>query len=288
MIFVEEDDALRMRWALVCSVPDPSTVDYLSKFSSWFLTEVTKVAGKLNIYARFEDRPKVAMHVPVGDFEACAVAYERIRRNWPAVMFVLHILPEKNASEYEWMRSLSAAHGFVRQGVLLENALDKFASVAQQGDELFSVFSNVAQWVSRATSKLCLDKDPVNRPYDLRVGSGVAIPGNVKIDQDAVQTAVNTVLCGSQRMLPLHREESAVLVSGFPSSLNEFGVAQLFPGMKVTGVTIAQDKATVTFATKFLAYQACELDSKKLDRYHTLHVQALSDEVQEQLELNAK
>ncbi|VDN36693.1 unnamed protein product [Cylicostephanus goldi] len=140
MISADEDDALRMRWALVCSVPDATQVDYLSTFSSWFLAEVTKVAAKLNIYARFEERPKVAMHVPVGDFDACAAAYEKIRLNWPSVMFVLHILPEKNSPEYEWMRSLSTAHGFVRQGVLLENAMDKFASVAQKGDDLFVVF----------------------------------------------------------------------------------------------------------------------------------------------------
>ncbi|RCN44224.1 hypothetical protein ANCCAN_09807 [Ancylostoma caninum] len=140
MIYMEDDDALRMRWAVVCSVPDATMVDHLSDFSSWFLSEVTKVAAKLNIYARFEKSAKVAMHVPVGNFDACAIAYEKIRKNWPAVMFILHILPEKNASEYEWMRSLSAAHGFVRQGVLLENALDKFASVAQQGNNLCTVF----------------------------------------------------------------------------------------------------------------------------------------------------
>ncbi|EYB94983.1 hypothetical protein Y032_0165g45 [Ancylostoma ceylanicum] len=263
-------------------------VDYLSDFSSWFLSEVTKVAAKLNIYARFEERAKVAMHVPVGNFDACAVAYEKIRKNWPAVMFILHILPEKNAPEYEWMRSLSAAHGFVRQGVLLENALDKFASVSQQGNNLYTVFSNVAQWVARATSKLCLDKDPANKPYDLRIGSGVVMPGNTKIDQDAIQTAVNTVLSRSAHMLPLHREESAVQITGFPTSLNEFGLAQLFPGLKVTGVIISQGKATVTFATKFLAYEACQLSSKKLDPYHTLHVESLSPEVKEQLELSVK
>ncbi|VDM74090.1 unnamed protein product [Strongylus vulgaris] len=186
------------------------------------------------------------------------------------------------------MRSLSAAHGFVRQGVLLENAIDKFASVAQQGNDLFSVFSNVAQWVARATSKLCLDKDPVNKPYDLRIGNGASMSGNARIEQDAIQTAVNTVLSGSQSLLPLHREESAVIATGFPSSLNEYGIAQLFSGLKVTGVAISQEKATVTFATKFLAYQACELNLKKLDRYHTLHVEALSDEVKEQVELTVK
>ncbi|KHJ88341.1 hypothetical protein OESDEN_11865 [Oesophagostomum dentatum] len=147
---------------------------------------------------------------------------------------------------------------------------------------------NVAQWIARATSKLCLDKDPSNKPFDLRVGNGMKMSGNVKMDQDAIQTAVNTVLSGSQTILPLHREESAVAVSGFPSSLNEFGIAQLFSGLKVTGVVISNDKANVTFATKFLAYQACELNHKKLDRYHTLHVEPLSEEVKEQLELTAK
>ncbi|XGW22009.1 hypothetical protein V3C99_004738 [Haemonchus contortus] len=283
MFFGEEDDALRMRWAVVCSIPDERLINTLSEFSSWFLDKVTCVASRMNIYARFEERPKVVQHVPVGDYNACATAYENIRKNWPAVMFVLHILPEKNACEYEWMRTLSSIHGFVRQGVLLDNALDRFASVAKLGNDPNEVFANVAQWIARATSKLCLDKDPMYKPYDLRVGSGKAMPINAKIDQDAMQTAVNTVLSGSPDLLPLHREESAVQVTGYPSSLNEFGVAQLFHGLKVTGVVLNSDRATITFATKFLAYQACFLNGKKLDRFHTLHVEPISQEVKEQI-----
>ncbi|KAK5970715.1 hypothetical protein GCK32_005024 [Trichostrongylus colubriformis] len=84
----------------------------------------------------------------------------------------------------------------------------------------------------------------------------------------------------------VHREESAVQVTGFPSSLNEYGVAQLFHGLKVTGVVLNSDRATVTFATKFLAYQACALNGKKLDRFHTLSVEPLSREVKEQLSLS--
>lgn len=59
----------------------------------------------------------------------------------------------------------------------------------------------------------------------------------------------------SYEAVVVHREESAVLVTGFPACLNEFGLAQLFPGLKITGVIMSQGKATVTFATKFLAYQ---------------------------------
>ncbi|KAK6036004.1 hypothetical protein COOONC_26491 [Cooperia oncophora] len=114
-----------MRWAVVCSVPDERIINTLSEFATWFLEEVTVVAGRMNIYARFEKRPKVVQHVPVGDYDACATAYETIRK-----------------------------------GVLLENALDRFASVAKLGNDASEVFANVAQWIARATSKLCLDKDP--------------------------------------------------------------------------------------------------------------------------------
>lgn len=283
MFYGHEDDALQMRWAVVCSVHDESLVNTLSEFSSWFLEQVTKVASRMNIYARFEERPKAVMHAAVGDYDACASAYESIRKNWPAVMFVLHVLPEKNAREYDWMRTLSSIHGFVRQGVLLENALDRFAEVIRNGSDPDEVFKNVAQWVARATSKLCLDKDPMYKPYDLRVGLGPIMPINTKMDQDAIQTAVNTVLSGPRELPPLHREESAVHVTGFPSSLNEYGVAQLFNGLKVTGVVIGMDRATVTFATKFLAYQACSINGKKLDRVHTLHVEPVSREIREQL-----
>ncbi|VDO61821.1 unnamed protein product [Heligmosomoides polygyrus] len=353
MFYGHEDDALQMRWAVVCSVHDESLVNTLSEFSSWFLEQVTKVASRMNIYARFEERPKAVMHAAVGDYDACASAYESIRKNWPAVMFVLHVLPEKNAREYDWMRTLSSIHGFVRQGVLLENALDRFAEVIRNGSDPDEVFKNVAQWVARATSKLCLDKDPMYKPYDLRVGLGPIMPINTKMDQDAIQTAVNTVLSGPRELPPseqqfpsgvepipvykshcsdgmaamsfreimaypqwtlddvhivsdngdsrhdeatveqsttpgtvftdVHREESAVHVTGFPSSLNEYGVAQLFNGLKVTGVVIGMDRATVTFATKFLAYQACSINGKKLDRVHTLHVEPVSREIREQL-----
>ncbi|WKX88086.1 hypothetical protein Q1695_008031 [Nippostrongylus brasiliensis] len=284
MFLDDRDGQLRMKWALVCSVEDENIVDKLSEFSSWFLGEVTRVAAKVNIYTTFEERPKAALRVPVGDYDACVEAYETIRRNWPSVTVVIHILPAKNSSEYEWMRALSSVHGFVRQGVLLENALDRFASVSKPGGDPTQVFLNVAQWMARASSKLCLEKDPAGKPIDICVAEdGSKLPLNWKIDQDVMNTAVNTVLSGPLGALPLYREESAVYVTGYPSYLNEFGIAQLFHGLKVTGVAIKSGRATVTFATKFLAYQACLSDGKQLDRVHTLRVEPVSHEVKEQL-----
>ncbi|VDL78831.1 unnamed protein product [Nippostrongylus brasiliensis] len=163
------------------------------------------------------------------------------------------------------MRALSSVHGFVRQGVLLENALDRFASVSKPGGDPTQVFL-------------------AGKPIDICVAEdGSKLPLNWKIDQDVMNTAVNTVLSGPLGALPLHREESAVYVTGYPSYLNEFGIAQLFHGLKVTGVAIKSGRATVTFATKFLAYQACLSDGKQLDRVHTLRVEPVSHEVKEQL-----
>ncbi|VDM64525.1 unnamed protein product [Angiostrongylus costaricensis] len=78
----DEDDALRMRWALVCSVHDdsPNFLNTLSDFASWFLSEVSEAARKMNIYEKFEAREKMLVRVPVGDFDACASAYEDIRK----------------------------------------------------------------------------------------------------------------------------------------------------------------------------------------------------------------
>uniref|UniRef100_A0A0K0DLI9 AAA_11 domain-containing protein n=1 Tax=Angiostrongylus cantonensis TaxID=6313 RepID=A0A0K0DLI9_ANGCA len=244
----DEDDALRMRWALVCSVHDdsPSFLNTLSDFASWFLSEVSEAARKMNIYEKFEGREKML--------------------KFPAVMLVLHILPEKDSPEHGWMRTLSSVHGFIRQGVLLDNALDRFAAVTKNVSDPYTVYRSF-------------------KPYDLRVGSGKDMPTNMKVDQDTVQTVVRTVLAGQRNPPLLHRSESAVLVSGFPSSLNEFGIAQLFHGLKVTAVSLGGDSAVVTFATKFLALQACALHSKQLDRLHTLRVEPLLLEVQEQLAL---
>lgn len=239
----------------------------------------------MNVYARFEEKPKAVLHTPVGDYDACASAYEKTRNNWPSVMFILHILPTKNAPEYEWMRTFSSIHGLIRQGVLLENALDRFSSIFGEGGSPREVFVNVAQWIARASSKLCLDKDPTCKPYDIRVGYGNSQNLNLKFDQSAARTAVNKVLSGSQNLAIVHGKESAVRATGFPITLNEFGVAQLFHGLTVTAVNMDPHShgATVTFRTKFLAYQACLLNGKRLDRVHTLYVEPLSDEVKEKI-----
>ena len=82
-------------------------------------------------------------------------------------------------------------------------------------------------------------------------------------------------------------------VEGFPSRLNEFGVAQLFGELTITGVTLRGKSATVVFANKFQAYQACEIYSnmvcflidiehlhfQAIDRRHTLKITPLSEEV---------
>ncbi|KAE9416406.1 hypothetical protein Angca_000438, partial [Angiostrongylus cantonensis] len=121
---------------------------------------------------------------------------------FPAVMLVLHILPEKDSPEHGWMRTLSSVHGFIRQGVLLDNALDRFAAVTKNVSDPYTVYRNVAQWIARATNRICLEKNPSFKPYDLRVGSGKDMPTNMKVDQDTVQTVVRTVLAG-QRNPPL-------------------------------------------------------------------------------------
>ncbi|KAJ1361454.1 hypothetical protein KIN20_020707 [Parelaphostrongylus tenuis] len=249
----DEDDALRMRWALVCSVPDQSLLNTLSDFASWFLSEVSKVAMKMSIYQRFETRAQAVLHVPVGDFDACAKAYENIRKNWPAVMLALHILPTKNSAEYDWMRILCEVHGFIRQGVLLENALDRFAAVIKTPMMLF------------LCTKMSLS------------GSLVLRTGFVLM---RIRRQNRTTFIQIRRIILKNR---LFWLRGFPSSLNMFGIAQLFNGLKVTGVSLRIDSAIVTFATKFLAFQACALDSKRLDRFHTLRVQPLSPELQDQV-----
>lgn len=39
---------------------------------------------------------------------------------------VIHILPEKESDEYEWMKSLAARFSLVRQGILVHNAINRF------------------------------------------------------------------------------------------------------------------------------------------------------------------
>ena len=101
---------------------------------------MTAQAEAMGLMHVFKAEPSVVLPVVPGSLQGNEVAYSNLQLQHPDVIFVLHILPSKNSSEYsmtlgifnfipsstcftsDWMKSLSQRYGFVRQGVLLENA----------------------------------------------------------------------------------------------------------------------------------------------------------------------
>lgn len=60
------------------------------------------------------------------------------------VLLVIHILPERNSPEYEWMKTLADRYGLIRQGVLVENAVSHFANLDRN-----MIVENILKWISR-------------------------------------------------------------------------------------------------------------------------------------------
>ncbi|CAI4228530.1 unnamed protein product [Auanema sp. JU1783] len=268
------DAKLKTKYALFCSVPNADVLPKLSEFSTWFLQSLSKEATTIGLYYDFESNPTTIVQIKPGDLEGCAAAYEALNKENPSVQLVLHILPGAYSDEYDWMKSLATRFGLVRQGVLFENALNRFATMKH--DE---VFKNVAQWISRSLYKLCNSRNIGDRAIDIRVGTSKVLANVKAYNPQLIQSAVSLVLHGTEPSVC--REESAVSVEGFSSALNEYGVSQLFDNLCVTGVSLTPNGAVVTFVNKFHAYQACSLNNTFLDRVHTLRVRPLSKEQRE-------
>jgi hypothetical protein len=75
--------------------------------------------------------------------------YEELCHSYPSVSFILHILPRKGSPEFEKMKTLTCRLAIIGQGVLLENALSKFA-----GADEAAVFQNVNQYIARRFSQI--------------------------------------------------------------------------------------------------------------------------------------
>lgn len=64
-------------------------------------------------------------------------------------MLIFQILPSQNSVVYEWMKQLSGHIGKIRQGIVLENALSKFAN-----HDLHEVLTNILHWISRSIASI--------------------------------------------------------------------------------------------------------------------------------------
>ncbi|KAF8366862.1 pid-3 [Pristionchus pacificus] len=272
-----EDYGMAMKWAIVASIADLAQLPAIKSFGSWLAAEITSEARQLGTQLILEPMPSLVTNVLVGDIGGNCAAYEKMHKETPGVQLVVHILPHENSEEYNWMKSLSARYGLIRQGILLENALTHF-----EGNEKTEVLRNIIQWMARRSAELARGKAGHEKPFDLRVGPDEFLvktkPG--MINDAMVKTVVNGVLHGTDA----GDADSSVRVAGLPHGMSEFQVASIFRNLSVCGVSIHADEAVVTLKNKFHAHQAAALYNKfQLDKYHHIEVVPLSHAVKEQI-----
>uniref|UniRef100_A0A914XA87 Uncharacterized protein n=1 Tax=Plectus sambesii TaxID=2011161 RepID=A0A914XA87_9BILA len=301
-----EITAPAMPWAMVCSIPTTDLTNRLERlrtFGCWLTKQMTAQAEAMGLMHVFKAEPSVVLPVVPGSLQGNEVAYSNLQLQHPDVIFVLHILPSKNSSEYNWMKSLSQRYGFVRQGVLLENADNYFSEVET---DLTSVLANIAQWVERRLAELSFSKMESERAFGLKVtirqqpqraaagdqnkatvtigeGQPYRRATLADIERDTVIVLHERVAkhCEGTYVSPLHLE-----VTGFPATFTKWQVGGLFNDFSVTSVVLRENNAaTVELGSKFQVVQAAErLNGLLIDTKHKLSVKPIHEEGKRQLE----
>ncbi|VDM37245.1 unnamed protein product [Toxocara canis] len=191
------------------------------------------------------------------------------------VLLVVHILPERDANEYQWMKSFCERYGLIRQGILLQNALSRFA-----GADWEVIVENVLRWIMRRLHEIVVATHREQSSLTLRIGPET-IPQKYDLKMNGVEKAIQQVL--SERV-PVERKVSVstVRIEGFPSTMNQFQLATVFADFIVKSVELSEthDCAMIEFATKFQAAQAAMLfNGCNVDSMHKLSVVPVHPEV---------
>ncbi|GMT28942.1 hypothetical protein PFISCL1PPCAC_20239, partial [Pristionchus fissidentatus] len=278
-VIMSEDTCMAMKWAIVASISDLALLPNIKSFGSWLAGEITSEARKLGTQLTLDTTPSLVATVLPSDLGGNCSAYEKIHKETPSVQLVVHILPHESSEEYNWMKSLAARYGLVRQGILLDNALTHFDNT----DKL-QVLRNIIQWIARRSAELARGKAGHEKPFDLRVGLDDSLVKLAKgmVNEAIVKSAVNGVLHGTDT----GDSESSVRVAGLPHGMGEYAVAGIFRDLSVCAVSMQADEAIVTLKNKFHAHQAATLyNDFKVDRYHSIVVSPISDSVKNQLKI---
>ncbi|MFH4976757.1 hypothetical protein AB6A40_003466 [Gnathostoma spinigerum] len=176
-------------WGIIASVErrDDEMKRQLRGFGEWLLCQLEEESARNYFSYHFSPHPIDILLVRPGDFQECSHAYSLFSTKYPNVLLLLHILPNENAPEYEWMKVLSKEYCIVRQGILVENALSHFEAF-----DVTSVLRNIISWLSRRLSQIYSNRDKECR-YTLRVGPGKSTvpPSN---SAQNVSQAVHSVL----------------------------------------------------------------------------------------------
>ncbi|PIC55854.1 hypothetical protein B9Z55_000957 [Caenorhabditis nigoni] len=258
------------KWAMVVTVNglnEEKRAD-LKKFAGWFMDTLRMEGSFIGHYFNYDTAPVTIVETEANNLESCTNAYQQIHKDHPQVVLVVHILPQAQSVEYEWMKVLASRYGFIRQGILYENCVNRFQNVDSDRN---SVFRNMCQWLYRSGTAIIRNEG--NNCGILHGKDPKPTFEKVLFNSEDIKEAVFKVLHKEDE--PRGAElENIVKISGFPEMLNAFGVAQLLSPYRVNGVTMnGPQSATVTLENKFQVYQAVqEFHGKKLDRNHKLQV----------------
>ncbi|PAV57571.1 hypothetical protein WR25_03424 isoform B [Diploscapter pachys] len=231
---VEPKSGALIKWAMVISVSskDVPSIDELStdmlEFSRWFMKNLSVIGEQINVYYDYEASPSCVHHVEPGDEVGVVRAYEAIRVAFPDVIVVLHILPGPNSEEYLWMKRCARRYGLIRQGVLYENAKNRFRNMP-----LDEVCKNISQWIARSFYIIVHDTE---KP--MRVGRGCrTLTLKYPMNSKDLVNSVMTVIHGNA-LLSDEGSETSVRVYGLPTTFNEFSVAQVFMPLQIMSVSV--------------------------------------------------
>jgi len=288
-----------MKWGMVYSLQNDDFGDELRSFGQWMVGKLTSTVEKLHMHMKFSPEPAFAIHCPLAQKERLFQTYHDISEQFGDVLYIVHVFAEKNSPEFTWVRNeLSSRYALIVQGVLLQNALRRFAPAEDsEPDEenLTAIFNNMSQWICRRLAQVTCFKRQENA-YKL------VIKSSHDGDEDGLSDS-------SSQSSPAQRKqqedsqhnERLVKVSGFPSIYTAFQLASLFSdGFQPLDVTIISAEggretseevgtchAVVEFKNKCHAYQVVTLYNGRLIEAHgedeedyTLKAESCSTDIQ--------
>ncbi|KAI6241202.1 hypothetical protein M3Y99_00343800 [Aphelenchoides fujianensis] len=232
-------------WGMVCpATADEETTSKLREFGQWFTTKVHEYGLKQNQLYNFAEEPVFVAHLKGVEEEAAdglPGVYEELSAKNPHVSFVLHILPHKHSREFDKLKEVTSRLSLIGQGVLLENALAKFAAA----DEA-AVFRNINQYIARRFAQI-VDMRPDHRKTFLVVKQSVMPMKDrnaLSYHAEDVHSTVCSVLHGERvlRMAKTQHESKGfrqtAMVCGLPEHYTRFQIANMFAPQPVASVLI--------------------------------------------------
>jgi len=255
-----------MNWAVICSVPKDEDLGKLKEFGKWFTTNVHKYGIQINQIYNFSEEPTCVTRLesgPEGAGDGVAsmdVAYENLVKAHPSVSFVIHILPHKNSPEFEKMKHLTCKLSLIGQGVLLDNALNKFS-----GADEASVFKNVNQYIARRFAQIVDFKHDKRELLMVVRHQVVPLKGRIgrSYHGEDLHSTVVTVL-HSDKVVKLAQTQhdskhfrNSAIICGLPEHFTRYQVAAIFSRWPVASVMLTtRSCAFIDFFGPNAAYQA--------------------------------